>query len=174
MRDGAPQGKLTCFHLLKIEWWIVPPGKGTVVYFYSHNIYVVGILFFRPWAPFAVWLEIEFPHPPVPPGPRCCYYFYCWLFPAPKHYWFFPSPEFISHSAKNSIADFERPLLAPQTTDFHVKKASTQMKGCSTTWNHQNVNLGTLFFNKKRAGNKAYIVFFNNKNVAEGRSHVEP
>ena len=121
---------------------------------FPHNIYVVGLLFSRPWAPFAVWLEIEFPHPPVPPGPRCCYcccycYCYCcWLYPSPNHYWLYPSPQYIAHSARNSFADFERPLLAPQPTDLHDKKRGFFLKGCSTTWTHQNVNPGTLFKTK--------------------------
>ena len=34
------------------------------VKFSSHNIYVVGLLFSRPWAPLAELLELLFPHPP--------------------------------------------------------------------------------------------------------------
>ena len=54
-----------------------------IIFYFSHNIYVVGLLFSRPWAPLAELLELQFPHPPVPPGPRYYYYCYCYCYYCP-------------------------------------------------------------------------------------------
>ena len=37
-------------------------------------------------------------------------------------------PKYIPHSARNLIPDFERPLLAPQPTDFHFKHRSGRLQ----------------------------------------------
>ena len=53
--------------------------------------------------------------------------------------------QYIAHSARNSLADFERPLLAPQPTDLHDKKRGLILEIRSTRCHHQNVNPGTFF-----------------------------
>ena len=58
--------------------------------------------------------------------------------------WLYPSPEYIAHSAINSFADFERPLLAPQPTDLDDKKRGLFQISCSIFSSHQNVNLDTF------------------------------
>ena len=50
--------------------------------------------------------------------------------------------KYIAHSARNLLADFERPLLAPQPTDLHDKKRGLFLEIRSTRCKHQNVNPG--------------------------------
>ena len=52
----------------------------------SHNIYEVGLLFYRPWVCCRLcWIWV-FPTPPVPPGPRLL--LLLMLFPSPVHFLF--------------------------------------------------------------------------------------
>ena len=87
-----------------------------------------------------------------------------------------PFAKYIAHSARNSLADFERPLLAPQPTDLHFKHRSGRLQIAIFPIQASKRESKHLFFNRENElqTQPRYTLFVNSKkSPAEGRSHVE-